>query len=284
MALAAVKQDTQSEIDQKNREYWDSLCGSHLAQVLGITDFSRAALEKFDAYFFGFYPYVFKRIPLEELWKKKILEIGLGYGSVAQMLAAVASDYTGLDIAQGPVDLVNERMHLVGFEDHARAVQGSILEPPLPPESFDAVVTIGCLHHTGNLPVAIEQIERLLKPGGEFHFMLYNAYSYRRWALHPAQTLKHLWADLRGKHPHYDISEKERSEYDADAPETVFTSSRQVKRMLRKSGFKKIRVARENAAQEGRIMRQFSRRWLCAWVAPWAGLDLYISAHKPLSA
>jgi hypothetical protein len=36
------------EVSQKNAEFWDELCGSHLAKSLGITDSSVESLKKFD--------------------------------------------------------------------------------------------------------------------------------------------------------------------------------------------------------------------------------------------
>ena len=41
-------------------------------------------------------------------------------------------------------------------------------------EVFDGVVSIGCLHHTGNIYKAVSEIYRVLKPGGQALVMLYN--------------------------------------------------------------------------------------------------------------
>ena len=38
---------------------------------------------------------------------KKVLEVGLGYGSVAQRIAENGAVYTGLDIAEGPVEMAD---------------------------------------------------------------------------------------------------------------------------------------------------------------------------------
>jgi SAM-dependent methyltransferase len=61
------------------------------------------------------------------------------------------------------------------------------VESPFADGSFDAIVAIGCLHHTGDIGGAIESCRRLLAPGGILIGMVYYAYSYRRWLNEPAR-------------------------------------------------------------------------------------------------
>ena len=82
-----------------------------------------------------------------------MLEVGLGYGTVSQKLAQCGAIYTGLDIAEGPVSMVNHRLSSNNL--NGSASQGSILAPPFETESFDAIIAIGCLHHTGDLSRAL---------------------------------------------------------------------------------------------------------------------------------
>lgn len=270
--------DNQANVDESNRLYWDTLCGTSWAKMLGVTDFSPASLQKFDAYYLGYYWYLLKHVRPDALWGKRILEVGLGYGTLAQLLAA-AGDYVGLDIARGPVDLVQERLRLMGLP--GQAVQGSILEPIFERNSFDAVVTIGCLHHTGNLPLAIEQIHRLLKPGGRLTFMVYNAYSYRRWIRFPGSTLRFLLNEYLGFPTRPKSTEVERAAYDGgdagEAPETEFFSVRQLRKLL--SGFQEIRVAKENGCPE-LLFKTWTREDILRRIAPHFGLDLYVTAIR----
>jgi SAM-dependent methyltransferase len=270
----------QSAVDAANREYWDSLCGSSLAQFLGIHDFSLASLVKFDAYYFGYYPYLLKHVRPDLLWGKRILEVGLGYGSLAQVLAA-AGDYTGMDIAAGPVALVERRLAMNGLP--GRACQASILESTLDSSSFDAVVTIGCLHHTGALERAIQEIHRLLRPGGRLVFMVYNAYSYRRWLMFTRPTARAFSSEYFGLAARRKASREERAAYDggegdAAAPETEFFSSRQLQKLLR-VGFCDVKVSKENATPESRFSG-WTRERMLQRIAPRFGLDLYVQATK----
>lgn len=267
----------QDSIDDSNREYWNVLCGSSLARMLGICDFSVASLARFDAYYLSYYPYLLEHVPLHALWGKRVLEIGLGYGTIAQQLAA-ACNYTGLDIAPGPVWVTNHRLALHGLP--GRVVEGSILAQPFEPSSFDVVVTIGCLHHTGNLPGALGQIRSILVPGGKLIFMVYNAYSYRRWLSFFGPTSRFLFAEYFGLNRPITTVE-ERVAYDADegktAPITDFFSIRHIKKLL--FGFENVSVTKENACPES-IFRNWTRERMRRFISPWFGLDLYVSATK----
>jgi SAM-dependent methyltransferase len=267
----------QAQIDEQNRGYWNTLCGNQWARALGVTDFSIASLSKFDTYYLSYYPYLLEHVPIHAFWGKKVLEVGLGYGTLSQLLAA-ACEYNGLDIAPGPVNLVNERLHLHGLTGAAQ--EGSILDPPFGPESFDVVVSIGCLHHTGDLPAAIDKIRLLLKPGGKFVFMVYNAYSYRRWLRFFRPTVRSFASEYFGL-SRVKATSEERSAYDAGtdggAPETEFFSSRQLKRLL--SGFREIRITKENGDSEA-IFQKWDRARVRRIVSPQLGLDLYVSAVR----
>ena len=270
----------QREIDVRNSQFWNELCGTQLANSLGITDFSDESLAKFDRYYLETYPYLVRYLRLDSLPGKDVCEIGLGYGTVAQLLASGARSYTGLDIAAGPVEVVNHRMSL--FRLRGRAQQGSILDAPFPDASFDAVVTIGCLHHTGDLQRAIDEIHRILRPGGTALVMVYNAFSYRRWRTAPAATWRIWKRDYLGAGAVEQSSAAERGAYDrsrsgAVAPSTVFTSSRRLRAMC--SRFEQVVIHKENAEREPPFSH-FRRVRLLPVVGPLCGLDLYASLRK----
>jgi SAM-dependent methyltransferase len=184
-------------VSDKNAQFWDELCGSQLARYLGIVDSNPESLKRFDDWYFDFYPYLDRHIKFNSLSGKKVLEVGLGYGSVSQKLAESGALYNGLDIAAGPVSMVNHRLSQNNLE--GLAVKGSILEPPFADESFDAIIAIGCLHHTGDLRHAITRCLNLLRPGGRLTFMVYYAYSYRRWMQAPFDTVMYMREELKGQ-------------------------------------------------------------------------------------
>jgi SAM-dependent methyltransferase len=270
----------QAEVDRQNQEFWNELCGTQLAHSLGIVDFSADSLAKFDHYYLATYPYLTRYLNLDAVAGKDVLEVGLGYGTVAQLLASRARSYTGLDIAAGPVGVVNRRMQLNGFKSAAQ--QGSILAAPFADASFDAVITIGCLHHTGNLQRAIDEVYRVLRPGGWALVMIYNAFSYRRWWTAPAATLRTWRHDYLSGGSATEVSADERGAYDrsssgAAAPATVFTSSRRLRALAAR--FSGVTIAKENADREPPFSR-VSRPALLTSIGPLLGLDLYATLRK----
>ena len=273
---------SQEAISSRNAEFWNELCGSQLAKTLGITDSSKESLKKFDDWYFDFYPYLFDHIPSQHLKDRDVLEIGLGYGTVSQRLAEAGAKYSGLDIAAGPVAMANHRLAQSGLPGHA--TQGSILAPEFKPESFDTIVAIGCLHHTGNLQLAIDQCRSLLRPGGELIFMVYYAYSYRRFRLAPAATLLNLARESLGYRGVVGASaERERAAYDSGsggsaAPHTDWISVRSLRKLC--EGFSGFSAKLENIDQE--LPFQFWKRsiLLGTRLPNIIGLDIYARAIK----
>jgi SAM-dependent methyltransferase len=121
------------------------------------------SLRRYDDNFLRYYPYLDRHVPWARLRGKHVLEIGLGYGTVSQKPAESGAFFAGLGIAINSVAMVNHRLRQSGLV--GKAIQGNILMPPFGDSSFNAVVAIGCLHHTGNLSDAIASCRRLLRPG-----------------------------------------------------------------------------------------------------------------------
>lgn len=271
-------QQTQEQVDRANADFWDELCGSLFAKTLGITDSSPESIARFDRAFFDYYPYLLGYIPAG-IEGKQLLEIGLGYGSLSQALSERGADYNGLDIAAGPVEMVRERLRRLGVDDVERRVQqGSVLEIPHPDQSFDYVVSIGCLHVTGDFAGAVREVERVLKPGGTAVVMVYAKHSFRRYLL-AIQKAPHLFGggreawrrELRRSYDHTVAGEA--------APTMEYLDRGEVKAAF--SGFRTVRMRRENF-HDIRLTktRTIPRDRLLGNLAHLAGLDLYITAEK----
>ena len=270
------------QVSQENLKFWDELCGSQLAKTIGVNDSSKESLKKFDKWYFDFYPYLHDHIPFSELKEKKVLEIGLGYGAVSQRIAESKAFFTGLDIAAGPVAMVNNRLKQTSLL--GEAVQGSILEPPFEVESFDVIVAIGCLHHTGNLTEALSQCHRLLRPGGKLIFMVYYAYSYRRWIQAPLKTFNYLFEEICGKNGVVDNSEsKDRAAYDTNssgegAPHTDWISKKSLSVLCK--NFSTFKPVLENIDSSSPFKWHSREQLLTTKIPSWVGLDLYATAKK----
>jgi len=272
--------DAQQAVDQRNREFWNELCGSGLARSLGITEVTPASLERFDQAYMGHYPYLARYLDALPVDGRQTLEIGLGFGTVGQILASRGARYHGADIAAGPVAMMRDRLRRLDRPDDAAIVQASALELPWQDETFDVVVSIGCLHHTGDLPRAVSEVHRVLVPGGLAFVMLYNAHSFRQLIVVRRERLRAFRARRNS-------AEQVRAMYDANtageaAPHTDFVSRRGVRRLF--GAFSDVAIQSQNfdsltPTLAGRTVT-IRREWLLGNVARVLGLDLYVHARK----
>jgi SAM-dependent methyltransferase len=270
----------QLTIDAKNKIFWDQMCGTLAAQALGLGGSEAETLKKYDDWFFSFYPYVDRFVPFNDLAGKDVLEIGLGYGSVSQRIAESNARFTGLDIAAGPVHWLQHRLKVSGLL--GTVVEGSALNIPFDDESFDYVISIGCLHHTGNLKRGISEVRRVLRKGGRATIMIYNATGYLRWMRYRADTWRYVEKIRNGSDEPLPLASDGRADFDADtngniAPETVMASKTSFSRMLR--DFSKQEIYRTNVADHRFTMR-IPRNWRNAVIGPLLGLDLYAMVVK----
>lgn len=267
-------------VSEENSLFWNELCGTQLARTLAISDNSKESLAKFDDWFMGFYPYLSKYIPFQELRGKKVLEVGLGYGTVAQKIAEAGADYHALDIAQGPVNMVNHRLGQAGLLGEAK--QGSILQAPFAKDTFDWVFAVGCYHHTGNMQQAVDETWRILKPGGCAMIMVYNALSYRRWIWSFMDTWKYFIRCSKGDFSLFDTRPGERAQYDTNekgdaAPHTDFFSASHIRQISLK--WNKVSVSTENVGDES-VLRWVPRGLKLSTLGRISGLDIYCTLQK----
>ena len=229
--------DDIKKVTKKNKDFWNLPCGSHLAKHLGIKDLSEKSINKFDENYFQLYPQL-KNFVLKNINPySKVLEIGVGYGSVSGLLSKKCKEFHALDIAKTPIDLVNTRLERLGKKKNG--IVGSILNNKYPKESFDAIVSIGCLHHTGDLEKGIEECLKILKPKGSLNIMIYYSYGFRRWLKDFRITFKYFLKETLGyRGIQYSNKKGSTLSYDSNnneaAPHTDFISRKSFKKIIEK--------------------------------------------------
>jgi len=110
---------------------------------------------------------------------KKVLEIGCGLGTDGAQFALAGADYTGIDLTDAAIDLARRRFDLFNLPGAFRTADAENLD--FPDESFDVVYSHGVLHHTPDTVRAVQEVHRVLRPGGRAVVMLYHrdSYNYR---------------------------------------------------------------------------------------------------------
>jgi len=180
---SSPQSDTQaSEWQEKNRLWWNNNPMRYdWKKPIEFKEFSRDFYKEIDKRFFSisweFMPW--KRIPFdpvidfESLAQKDVLEIGVGNGSHAQLLAAYAKSYTGIDITDYAVKSTAKRMKAFGLNE-ARIIKTDAENMKFYDDSFDYIWTWGVIDHSANTETIIKEMSRVLRPGGRATVMVYH--------------------------------------------------------------------------------------------------------------
>ena len=144
---------------------------------------------------------------------RRALDLATGTGDIAFGLASSGAEVVGLDITPRMIELARAKpAHRSGG---CRFLVGDMLALPFPDESFDIVTTGYGLRNVPDLAAAIDEISRVLKPGGLALSLDFNRPANRfvrqvyllyltivggmvGWALHgDADTYRYIPASIR---------------------------------------------------------------------------------------
>jgi putative AdoMet-dependent methyltransferase len=98
-----------------------------------------------------------------------ILEIGTGSGHFARAAAKAGHRVTAVDVSPAMLQYAELRAKSEGLSK-IEFYHAGFLTFPAAPATFDAVISVAVLHHLPDLwkAVALQNIHRVLKPGGRF--------------------------------------------------------------------------------------------------------------------
>lgn len=166
----------QSAKDEAIRLWNNDPCGSNYTKhPIGSAEFFKA-VEEFrylDA------PWMATAIKFGAYPGQRLLEIGCGMGIDLIQFARGGALVFGIDLT--PRHLVLARQHFAMFNLNVIVCRGDAEELSFADETFDLVYSFGVLHHTPGTEQAIQEIYRILKPGGKAIVMLYHKNSIFYW-------------------------------------------------------------------------------------------------------
>ena len=108
-----------------------------------------------------------------------VLDVGCGQGIDLYQYAAAGARATGIDLTPRHAELAKAHLAVMGLE--ATVVNGDAEHLPFEDASFDRVSSNGVLHHTPDMPAALAEIRRVLRPTGEARIIVYNKSSLHYW-------------------------------------------------------------------------------------------------------
>lgn len=98
-------------------------------------------------------------IHAEDVKGKRVLDAGAGTGHFSRVLAEWGADLTSLDMGEKLMAEIQKKCK-------TKPVVGSVLELPFPDRSFDAVVCTEVVEHTPDPKKAVQELCRVVAPGG----------------------------------------------------------------------------------------------------------------------
>lgn len=98
-----------------------------------------------------------------------VLDAGCGSGRYAAVAARLGARVFAVDVTQA----VERAREVCATLPAVQVVQADILRLPFAPETFDAIYSIGVLHHTADTRAAFDALVRLLRPGGRLAVWIY---------------------------------------------------------------------------------------------------------------
>jgi ubiquinone/menaquinone biosynthesis C-methylase UbiE len=114
-------------------------------------------------------------IPYEQLRDQDVLEIGVGQGTHAQLLAPRCKSYTGIDLTSHAAEMTAQRLRL--FNLPGKVLQMDAESTDFADSSFDFIWSWGVIHHSADTRQVLREMHRVLRPGGKCTVMVY----YKSW-------------------------------------------------------------------------------------------------------
>jgi SAM-dependent methyltransferase len=115
-------------------------------------------------------------VPFDGYRGRSVLEVGCGAGVDLARFAKGGAEVTGVDLAPSAIALARANFEQQGLQGRFEVADGERL--PFPDTSFDMVFAHGVVQYTANPRQLVAECRRVLKPGGEAVFQVYNRISW----------------------------------------------------------------------------------------------------------
>ena len=124
----------------------------------------------------------------------RFVELGIGTGLIGAPFIDAGYDYIGVDISTAMMAQINDK--LTDTSPQPRLAQVNITKSlPFPDDSFDVINAIRIFHLLDDVPAAIREAKRILKPNG--YFMMIRDVSNTQAQSHDPFHIAHAkWDDI----------------------------------------------------------------------------------------
>jgi len=207
------------------RDYWDRHI--HDLEITTHPVGSRGFFDDLDQYHFEKLHHLLRLVAFDGYRGRSVLEVGCGAGVDLARFAKGGARVTGVDLAASAIELARANFAQQGLEGTFEVADAERL--PFPDNSFDLVYAHGVVQYTANPQKLVDECRRVLKPGGDAVFQVYNRVS---------------WLNALSKLMKVSL------EHD-DAPVLLKFSIGEFRRLLR--GFREVRIVPERFPVKSRL-------------------------------
>ena len=156
------------------RQYWnahihDLAISSHAPGTPGF-------FNDLDEYHFDKLHHLLRLIPFDRLVGKRVLDVGCGTGVDLVRFARGGARAVGVDIAESAITLARQNVAHRGLASDLLVADGEAL--PFATNSFDFVFAHGVAQYSTDGRQLVEEVHRVLAPGGQAVFQGYNRVSW----------------------------------------------------------------------------------------------------------
>jgi len=156
------------------RDYWNRQV--HDEKITPHPVGTRAFFDDLDQYHFEKLHYLLRLVDFDGYRGRTVLEVGCGAGVDLARFARGGAEVTGVDLAASVVDLARTNFVQQGLPGRFEVADAEHL--PFPDKTFDLVYGHGVVQYTPDPGRMVEECRRVLKPGGEAIFQVYNRWSW----------------------------------------------------------------------------------------------------------
>jgi SAM-dependent methyltransferase len=156
------------------RQYWEQHI--HDLEITKHPVGSRGFFDDLDEYHFEKLHHLLRLVEFDGYRGRNVLEVGCGAGVDLARFAKGGAHVTGVDLAASAIELAKANFSQQGLEGDFRVADGERL--PFADASFDLVYAHGVVQYTADPQRLVSECRRVLKPGGEAIFQVYNRISW----------------------------------------------------------------------------------------------------------
>jgi SAM-dependent methyltransferase len=156
------------------RDYWNQHI--HDLDITRHPVGSRGFFDDLDQYHFEKLHHLLRLVAFDGYRGRSVLEVGCGAGVDLARFAKGGAVVTGVDLASSAIELARANFEQQGLAGAFEVADGEHL--PFPDNAFDLVYAHGVVQYTADPRRLVEECRRVLKPGGEAVFQVYNRISW----------------------------------------------------------------------------------------------------------